>query len=68
MMLVEVALDEHEIGNGDARRAVEWAPELVGGGLDGGAPRVRVDRADRQPVPGGHYLDPRVPGPPPRTI
>ena len=52
--IVEVAFEEHQVGDGNVAGGVERGAELLGGGSDRRAPRVRVDRADRQPVARRH--------------
>ena len=50
----EVAFEEHKVGDGHLFGVRQRQPELLGTLGEVCGSRVRVDRSDRQTVPGGH--------------
>ena len=61
LVVVEVAVDEHDVGDVDG--PAERQPECGRSRGDGGGPGIGVDGAHREPVrrtgPGHHWPDPR---------
>ena len=57
-VLVEVALEEDQVGDLHLPGLVGRQTQLAGSRLDGCRPRVGVDGTDRQAVPGDHWSEP----------
>ena len=53
----ELTLDEYDVGDGDV--FIEVKAEVFGTGNDCCGARVRIDRADSQTMPDGHWRDHR---------